>query len=364
MRRGLIRLRRAAGAIRRWVKRRTGTLGPLRVLLYRGYGSADEAVVTGRVVEDRGVRRATPTDTTWRNVRNMYRRLVQMPMPRQRVTFHLGDVHSEVVSDSEGFVEARLRPGPEPEERERWLDAQVSLGGLVERDRAEVLVPSTRARFLVISDIDDTILPTEATSLLPMLTSLFTGNAYGRLPFPGVAAFYRALHHGGEAGGPNPMFYISRGPWNLYDLLSHFFELQRIPVGPVLYLRHWGLSAEGLTSARPRGHKFDLVMKVLHAYPYLPCILIGDSGQLDPEIYSEVISEHRQRVLAVLIRDVGATPERLGAMEGLARAAADAGSAMVVSESTVEMARYAAAQGWIEERCLPEIAGEKVEQER
>ena len=63
-----------------------------------------------------------------------------------------------------------------------------------------------------------------------------------RLPFPGVAAFLRALYAGAGGGERNPLFYVSSSPWNIYDLLSEFFSLNDIPIGPVLFLRDWGLT--------------------------------------------------------------------------------------------------------------------------
>ena len=39
-------------------------------------------------------------------------------------------------------------------------------------------------------------------------------------------------------------------------------------------------------------------------YPHLPFILIGDSGQHDPEIYRRVVEDYPNRIRAIYIRDV------------------------------------------------------------
>ena len=72
----------------------------------------------------------------------------------------------------------------------------------------------------MISDIDDTIVRTGATSLLMMLRVVLLSNAHTRLPFQGVAAFYGALARGASGQDSNPLFYVSSSPWNLYDVLS------------------------------------------------------------------------------------------------------------------------------------------------
>jgi hypothetical protein len=71
----------------------------------------------------------------------------------------------------------------------------------------------------VISDIDDTIIQTGATRLWQAARSVLLGTAHTRLPFPGVAPFYRALESGPDGQAALPFFYVSSSPWNLYDVL-------------------------------------------------------------------------------------------------------------------------------------------------
>ena len=49
------------------------------------------------------------------------------------------------------------------------------------------------------------------------------------------------------------MLYVSRAPWSIYEVLDEFFRLHRIPVGPILFLREWGLTlAEPAAAPRAR----------------------------------------------------------------------------------------------------------------
>src|SRR5438094_509829 len=50
----------------------------------------------------------------------------------------------------------------------------------------------------VISDLDDTVIQSRMTSFFQAVRTVMLGNARTRLPFPGVAAFYRALEAGGD----------------------------------------------------------------------------------------------------------------------------------------------------------------------
>lgn len=94
-------------------------------------------------------------------------------------------------------------------------------------------MPPAKAKFGVISDLDDTVIQTNVLSVLQAAHNTFLHNAYTRLAFPGVAAFYQALQQG-QDGSMNPIFYVSNMPWNLYDLMNDFFDMRHIPRGPIL----------------------------------------------------------------------------------------------------------------------------------
>ena len=117
----------------------------------------------------------------------------------------------------------------------------------------EVLVaPPARRRSASISDLDDTVIQSRVTSFLQAVRTVMLGNARTRLPFPGVAAFYRALERGGDGGDEqNPIFYVSSSPWNIHDLIAEFLDVQGIPTGPIR-LRDWDIVLDALTSQPAR----------------------------------------------------------------------------------------------------------------
>jgi phosphatidate phosphatase APP1 len=101
---------------------------------------------------------------------------------------------------------------------------------------SNVFVPSENVEFGVISDIDDTVVPTGATRQLEMLNTTFLGNVQTRVPFPGVAAFDQALSKGLVGHENNPFFYVSSSPWNLYDFLRELMHIHHLPQGPLILI--------------------------------------------------------------------------------------------------------------------------------
>jgi phosphatidate phosphatase APP1 len=244
---------------------------------YLGYGTAQRLTVCGRVLEDEGFTPAADSDSRWRNLVRFWKRLESDEVPGARL----------------------------------------------------------RARFGVISDIDDTIVASHVGNKVRMILTAALSNARTRKPFPGVAAFYRALH-----AGVNPFFYISKSPWNLYAPLLEYLEIQELPLGPLL-LRDFGLRPQ-------KEHKRQAIEEILATYPKPKFILIGDSGEEDPEIYSAVVHRHPDRFRAIYIRSVNQDPARLAAIELLIKEVAKTGCQLVLAREAEQAAAHAAAEGLIQ----------------
>ena len=343
-----------------------GGPGPIKIQPYRGYGTRRELHLRGRVLEDRDITPASETDSWWKNLVNMYKRLQSHEVPHARLVARFQDVKREVTADEEGMFEVRIELSQPIGGSDTWQSVTVELiEPLSDRQKGpvqatgKVLVPPSDAPFGVISDIDDTVIQSDVSNFLRMISTVLLSNARTRLPLPGVAAFYRALHAGPTGGGKSPMFYVSNGLWNLYDLLEDFFRVNRIPGGPVLLLRNWGVYRDELLPTRQRGHKLGLIRSILDVYPELPFILIGDSSEADPEVYHSIVHRYGDRILAVYIRNVSRDPERPKAIRALAQEILDAGSELVLADDSLSMARHAAGHGWIREDTLTEIEAEQ-----
>ena len=350
--------------LKRALDRRWGD-EPICIVTYHGYGTAERLFLKGRVIENPRIQPADQADSVWRNMRNMFRRFDSDEIPGAQVLARFGTAEQAVLADEEGFFEVQLAPGAPLPRGRLWHTVDLTLlepqpaGQAQIRATGRVLVPPSSSQLGVISDIDDTVIRTNATSMLRMLRATFLKNAHTRLPFPGVAALYRALQSGADGGSFNPLFYVSSSPWNIYDLLDQFFAIQGIPAGPLL-LRDWGFSLNGPESPlRHQQHKIETIRQILDTYPALPFLLIGDSGQEDPEIYREVVWLYPNRILAIYIRNVSRDARRIGAIRALAEQLAAAGSTLILADDTLAAAQHAAKQGWIAPQELDEVARQR-----
>lgn len=284
------------------VRRRRRHAGPVQLIAYRGMGTPEELLMRGRVLEDRGITPAAEDLSRWRNLRDNWRRFGSRELPGVRVVARFQSLAVETRTDEEGYFELRLAP-PAPLDTAPWQIVRLELPELGVNSVGQVLVPPATARLAVISDIDDTILQTYATDTLKMLRLTFLRNARTRLPFEGVAALYKALAAGAGGAEQNPFFYVSSSPWNLYDFLVEFMAFNGLPEGP-FFLTDYGLDREKLIKQRHADHKLAAIAAIAATYPQLPLLLIGDSGQHDPEIYLAAARAHPGRVAAIYIRHV------------------------------------------------------------
>lgn len=358
------------GLLKRWkrdFKRRFGLFDPLQILPFRSHGTSSCLVVKGRVLEREGVIYDTDDaassadatrsgDSMFGNLRTSLRRLRSDEIPQARLEMRFGSATHEVVTDDEGYFRAEIRPeqpvaGGWQEVKLRLLASMAGSEGITAT--ARVLVPGSDAEFGVISDVDDTIVRTHATNRLAMVANVLFENANTREAFPGVGALYRALVRGADGNRCNPIFYVSKSGWNLYDLFDAFFEVHRIPHGP-MFLTDLAI-LEPKSQAMGQGEdKLTRITKILTMYPTLSFVLIGDSGQGDPEVYDNIAREHPGRIRAVYIRDV--TSQRRDRqvrriMEGLA----GEGVRALAVRDTAEAARDAAKHGLIAPDALEEI---------
>lgn len=156
----------------------------------------------------------------------------------------------------------------------------------------------------VISDIDDTIKKSSISlGAREIFRNTFIRDLKG-LTVEGVREWYGELYKMGVR-----FHYCSNSPWQLFPVIATFFRHADLPPGS-LHLKHYSGMLQGIFEPVAERKKGTLEA-ILRDFPNRKFILVGDSGEADLEVYTELAVAHPRRILAIFIRDV-TTPEQAG----------------------------------------------------
>ena len=301
---------------RREQKISSGAFRGLHVIVYRGFVADGVAKVRVKVIEAPEL----PGDSRipyWDTAEANLRRHAALDIVGAGVELRIGKHSATQITDDHGFANfsvpvPNLRAG-----RHRAHAVTTPIDGGESADgTGEVVKPARNAPYLVISDIDDTILLTGLTEGVTMVLRTVLRDVSERRAIPGMAAFYRGLARGvvNRAGNRKPaptFFYVSTGSWSFYPMLDEFIDSRGFPAGP-MFLTDWGPTERYLRRSGAE-HKRTAIRRIFEAYPDMQFVLIGDSGQRDPLTYEEMAREFPGRVKLIIIRQVGADDDERNA---------------------------------------------------
>lgn len=233
-------------------------------------------------------------------------------------------------SDANGAIEGSISlPVGRAEELLRrqgsedgWLTYHAVSRGHTGIGRVRLIPPEGRS---VISDIDDTIKVTE----IPAGKRTVLRNTFLRefKAAPGMAERYGGL------GADVAFHYVSGGPYQLYGPLSRFlqgtagfptgsYHMKFVPKNlrsPDSWEQLAKLVFEGDQATFDQ--KVSQITEILRHFPERRFVLVGDSGECDPEVYWTIARDEalREQIQGIWIRDVvGAAGEaRLQRLQGL-----------------------------------------------
>lgn len=193
-----------------------------------------------------------------------------------------------------------LRAGLAPSSR------RLSFQAVTPKDRKEKFVGEIHLvgeeGISVISDIDDTIKVSEVTDRKKLLKNTFL------LPFREVRGMSE-VYKGWAQGNSVSFHYASASPWQLYVPLQEFMTKEGFPAG-TFHLKSFRWKDRSFLSVfeSPMDYKLGVIEPILDRFPKRRFLLVGDSGEKDPEVYGVLARKYGRQILGILIRDVTGEP--------------------------------------------------------
>ncbi|MFM8705048.1 MAG: phosphatidate phosphatase App1 family protein, partial [Planctomycetia bacterium] len=150
----------------------------------------------------------------------------------------------------------------------------------------------------VISDIDDTVKVTNVANRRELLANTFVREFRA---VPGIVGIYQRWQE-----EPQTAFhYVSASPWQLARCLRGFLDASGLPAGS-MHLKLFRLKDStplGRLPSRKRS-KRRTIEQIIDEFPGRRFLLVGDSGERDPEVYAAVARRRPEQVSGILIRQV------------------------------------------------------------
>jgi hypothetical protein len=149
----------------------------------------------------------------------------------------------------------------------------------------------------VISDIDDTVKSSYVLNRKKLLSKTFLEEFQA---VEGMSEHYRKLAAQGAQ-----FHFLSSSPWHLYQPLSDFLTAENFPPAS-FHLKDFRFKDKTFLNLFKSGEKTkpEQIREIVRRYPKRKFILIGDSGEQDPEVYAQMISEFGDQILRCFIRNV------------------------------------------------------------
>lgn len=272
--------------------------------LYYGFGNGEDFFLPGHAIAGSSKSIFRPSSNLFRHNLRLAKMYLNKGDSGARIRLHFMGQQFETVADEWGYFEFKGKTTKHSDVG--WITAKVELlvSGLSEPVIQEtvIFIPEP-SPFLIVSDIDDTVLISHSTRPRKRLRELLFRHTHKRRVFAEVAELYAIMEElTVSRGKKNPVFYVSASEWNLFPYIRLIFEKQGLPKGPFLLhpRKHWS-ELLSRNTAEP-AEKKDRIELLLHFYPDRKFILLGDNSQADPIIYQQIALTYPNRLAGIFIR--------------------------------------------------------------
>lgn len=285
-----------------------------KLLAYRGVTCGNFLWIRGRIVQNNDLPAPSENDSLWKNMSNSFKRVTCRGYPNEKGMLSISGQNFEFTCDKHGSFELYTNKF-QPQSNLFRLDASWTFPDLnyqIETPETiyNIQPQSPGQPFGIISDIDDTVVHTFVQYKSQAVLRTMMGNAYTKDAIAGAATFLNRLSREGlEEDNRFPVFYVSRSPYQIYDVLNDFFHLNNFPDGPIWLKYAWLKSLSYKQQNVVKEPKYRNMCRLLEMTSPLPYIVIGDSAELDAIIYLNLAKKFPNRILRIYIRRVTTSEE-------------------------------------------------------
>ncbi len=200
VRESIIKAEKYLDKYKRQTKEKLGLFETAIIYPYRGYGNDKKALLKGRVLEQEKAIHSSERENReglMYNALRFLKRYESDEIPGITIQGEFAGQIQSTTSGDDGYFELIFhydkRPTPGWNEVplkvvEKEMDIPIKMEAT-----GEIFIPEVSANYGIISDVDDTLIESNATNLIERIKTMVTHNAHSRPVFDGVEHLYQAL---------------------------------------------------------------------------------------------------------------------------------------------------------------------------
>lgn len=258
------------------------------------YGNPHKLIVEGRVLDnDKEEHNEQKSDDGWfKNSWHKLKHLINNEIKNEPITLKVAQLEKETKTDDEGYFEFELLNNKEAWENNQ--NVQLTLNKKDIKLDISALILNKSITKGVISDFDDTIIISDVTHKLKLLSHTFFKNYKQRQLVQVVAKKIKASNA--------PLFIVTGSPRQLQSSIDDFLDYHHFPKRTIITKKAHGDNADALFDQL--AYKTSKIEQLIELYPEIVWDCFGDSGEKDKEVYLALAKKYPKKIGKIYIRDV------------------------------------------------------------
>ena len=267
--------------------------------IYASYANPTELIVSGRVVDSEDKKSSeerSKEHSLWQNLKENLGKFSHDEKKNIDLTLEVNTFSTTIKTDDEGYFLFNLHT-PLTTKQTVLLYTK----NKKEAKEVKLFVPNSQKHIGIISDFDDTVIVSDVTNKLKLLSNTLFKNFKQREVVKEVKEEFDKILKTDNIEN-RAVFFVTGSPHQLQENINAFLDLHKFPKRVLLSKKIQGENSDDLLSTI--AYKYDKIVRLIKMYPQVTWVCFGDSGEKDRDVYLKVLKNYPKKIKAIYIRNV------------------------------------------------------------
>ena len=271
------------------------------------FGNSKHVMIEGRIIEKRFEAKSTSaSDGVFKNIWVKLNQFFNDEEDNEVVYVSILNQLHKTQTDDEGYFRFNLKF--KQLLKSGYHPVNIFLKNNKSPTECQLLVVPDTISSGIISDFDDTVIISNVTDKIKLLTNTFTKNYVQREVVEGMASFYQNQLLQNSQANLTPLIFVTGSPRQIHKDIQKFLDLHHFPSNIIITKKLHGDNRDPLLDQF--AYKTKKIEEIFKLFPQVEFLLVGDDGEKDPEVYQYLQQKYPDQVSEVWIRQVSTDMNR------------------------------------------------------